>query len=168
MKAPQAQQVLLESELLGQPVAMQKDDEGVWSVRLTDGRQVTFKYCFLVDGTQVADPSNMYLSPDRGFKYSVASNPASPYNWASMGDIRHGRVSYDLNRQRRCYPRAPVEGQPLSWSCSWWRGHHGELVQGGWCRCHGRQADCRRAAEAVHHQLVTAENGGQELTTGER
>ena len=167
MKAPQAQQVLLESELLGQPVAMQKDDEGVWSVRLTDGMMETFKYCFVIDGTRVADPSNMYLSPDRGFKYSVASNPASPYNWASMGDIRHGRVSYDLNRHEACYA-APVEGQPR---------HEVVLVAGkddtveSWFKVGGADAMADRlASEGLLKPCIirslAAENGGQGLDDG--
>ena len=103
MKAPEAKQVMLKTELLAKPVAMQKNDEGVWSVRLTENVMETFKYCFVVDGMPVADASNMYLSPDKGFKYSIASNPASPYNFASMGDIEHGRTGYDLNRQVAMY-----------------------------------------------------------------
>jgi len=167
MKAPQAQQVLLESELLSQPVAMQRDDEGVWSVRLTDGMMETFKYCFVIDGTRVADPSNMYLSPDRGFKYSVASNPASPYNWASMGDIRHGRVSYDLNRHEACYA-APVEGQPL---------HEVVLVAGkddtveSWFKVGGADAMADRlASEGLLKPCIirslAAESAGQRLDVG--
>ena len=167
MKAPEAQKVLLESELLGQPVAMQKDDEGVWSVRLTDGMMETFKYCFVIDGTRVADPSNMYLSPDRGFKYSVASNPASPYNWASMGDIRHGRVSYDLNRHEACYA-APVEGQPL---------HEVVLVAGkddtveSWFKVGGADAMADRlASEGLLKPCIirslAAESAGQRLDVG--
>ena len=63
----------------------------------------TFRYCFVVDGTRVADPSNMYLSPDKGFKYSIADNPNSPFNFASQGDIEHGRTGYDLDRQEAWY-----------------------------------------------------------------
>jgi hypothetical protein len=63
----------------------------------------TFRYCFLVDGTPVCDPNNMYLSPDAGFKFSIADNPRSPFNFASQGQIEHGRVSYDLERQEAWY-----------------------------------------------------------------
>ena len=76
MKAPEAKEVLLQTELHDKPLAMQKDEESVWSVTLTEHAADVFKYCFLIDGTQVADPSNMYLSPDRGFKYSVCNSPA--------------------------------------------------------------------------------------------
>ncbi|MBQ6964819.1 MAG: hypothetical protein IJP82_03905 [Bacteroidaceae bacterium] len=96
-KAPGAKEVLLESELLEKPVPMQKDADGVWSIKMPSKVTDVFKYCFVVDGVQVADPSNMYLSPDKGFKYSVCNDPAAPYNFAAMGDIPHGKVSYDLN-----------------------------------------------------------------------
>ncbi len=109
MKAPEARRVTFESELLAQPVEMQKDADGIWSLRITEHAMETFKYCFVVDGMRVADPNNMYLSPDRGFKYSISNNPASPYNFASMGDMRHGRVCYNLNSHAALYS-TPIEG----------------------------------------------------------
>ena len=102
-KAPDARQVEFECELLPENIVMQRDSDGVWSTTLVDQLYETFKYCFVVDGTRVADPSNMYLSPDRGFKYSVADNPGSPFNFASQGDIPHGRTGYDLERQEAMY-----------------------------------------------------------------
>ena len=45
----------------------------------------------------------MYISPDAGFKYSIADNPKSPFNFASQGEIAHGRVSYDLQRNTAFY-----------------------------------------------------------------
>lgn len=65
-----------------------------------------------MDGTQVADPSNMYLSPDKGFKYSIADNPQSPFNFASQGDIAHGRVGYDVERQEAWY-MSPMPATPI-------------------------------------------------------
>ena len=97
MKAPDATEVLLETEMLDRPIKMEKGEEGVWQTTLTDENADVFKYCFVVDGTRVADPSNMYLSPDKGFKYSICNNPANPYNFATMGNIEHGRTGYDLN-----------------------------------------------------------------------
>ena len=102
-KAPEAKKVLLECEILPDDIEMQRDSDGVWSVLLTDYPFETFKYCFIVDGTRVADPSNMYLSPDEGFKFSVADNPVSPFNYASQGDIEHGRVAYELDRMEAWY-----------------------------------------------------------------
>jgi hypothetical protein len=102
-KAPDARKVELECDMLLDNVAMQRDSDGVWSVTLTDYLFETFEYCFVVDGMRVCDPNNMYLSPSQGFKYSIADNPASPFNFASQGDIPHGRIGYDLNRQEAWY-----------------------------------------------------------------
>lgn len=111
-KAPEAQKVELECEILPKPLPMEKDSDGVWNVTMTDFLFETFKYCFVVDGTQVADPSNMYLSPDKGFKYSIADNPQSPFNFASQGDIAHGRVGYDVERQEAWY-MSPMPATPI-------------------------------------------------------
>ncbi|MCR5679092.1 MAG: hypothetical protein K6G08_02630 [Prevotella sp.] len=112
-KAPNAQKVELECEVLPQPVAMERDSDGVWSTTRSDLVFETFKYCFVVDGTRVADPSNMFLSPDRGFKYSVADNPRSPFNFASQGNIAHGRISYDMERKEGWYTAPMQTGGPM-------------------------------------------------------
>ena len=110
-KAPEAKHVELECEVKPQNVVMQRDSDGVWTTTLNDCMFETFKYCFIVDGTRVADPQNMYLSPDRGFKYSIADNPYGPFSFAKMGDIPHGRTGYDLNRGEAWY-MSPMTGQP--------------------------------------------------------
>ena len=109
-KAPQARQVALEAEILPEDMAMERDSDGVWSVTLADFLFETFEYCFVVDGMRVADPYNMYLSPDKGFKYSIADNPRSPFNFASQGNIAHGHVSYDLERNEAWY-MSPTNGR---------------------------------------------------------
>ena len=110
-KAPNAQKVELECEILPDVLPMEKDSDGVWSVRMDDYATETFKYCFLVDGMRVADPCNMLLSPDRGFKYSVADSPYGPFSMASLGDIAHGRTGYDVERQEAWY-MSPMGNQP--------------------------------------------------------
>ena len=102
-KAPDAKKVELECEMLPENVAMERDSDGVWSVKMNDYLFETFKYCFVVDSMQVTDPSNMFISPDAGFKYSIVDNPKSPFNFASQGEISHGRVSYDLTRNTAFY-----------------------------------------------------------------
>jgi enterochelin esterase-like enzyme len=107
-KAPEAQKVEFDCEILPENVAMERDSDGVWSLTRSDILYETFEYRFIVDGTPVADPSNMFLSPEQGFKYSIADNPGSPFNFASQGDIQHGRVSYDLERGEAWYT-APMQ-----------------------------------------------------------
>lgn len=89
-KAESAKSVLLECELLQSPIEMKKGEDGIWSAKVQNMQDVTFKYCFVVDGMKVADPSNMYLSPDKGFKYSV-----SKAQLPDVGNIQSGTVQYD-------------------------------------------------------------------------
>ena len=102
LKAPEAQKVSLWLENF-KPFDMAKDNDGVWSITIEDKAADVFKYCFIVDGTKVADPSNMYLSPDKGFKYSLCNNPYNRYSFTTMGDIPHGSVRYDLTLQNGVY-----------------------------------------------------------------
>lgn len=90
IKAPEAKTVLFESELLSGPVVMQRDTDGVWNVTVNDAANTTYKYCFVVDGIKVADPNNMYLSPDKGFKYSISKAQIK-----ALGNVRHGIVTYN-------------------------------------------------------------------------
>ena len=103
INAPEAKSVTLESELLATPVALTKGDDGVWSVTLTDHVDDVFKYCFIVDGTKVADPTNMYLSPDQGFKYSIAYAPNNPYDVQKLGSIKFGTIAHDWNQNTATY-----------------------------------------------------------------
>ena len=111
MKAPEAKEVLLVAEPYSQPLRMVKDGEGVWTASVSagpGGQWQTFTYYFQVDGTAVADPNNMYLSPCKGFKPSVACHPDAAYSFVRMGDIAHGTVSYDLNKGEARY--VPASG----------------------------------------------------------
>ena len=111
-KAPEAKKVELVCDFLPEPRAMQRDSDGVWTVEMSEFAFETIKYCFVIDGTPVADPNNMYLSPDRGFKFSIAETPVSFFNYASQGDIPHGRVVYDLERGEASY-MSPMPPTPV-------------------------------------------------------
>ena len=111
MKAENAQKVMLKTDFADNPIEMQRDSDGVWSITLNDHALDTFEYYFIVDGMNVADPNNMYLSPAKGFKPSYTNSPFAPYSFAAMGNIEHGVVSYNLNRQTAMY-RSPAQGRP--------------------------------------------------------
>ena len=108
LKSEGAKEVKLKTELSKEPLAMQRGDDGIWSIRLTDCALETFEYYFLVDGTAVADPNNMYLSPCKGFKPSYTNSPYAPYSLTSMGNIKHGHVSYNPDRQIAWYLPADI------------------------------------------------------------
>lgn len=101
-KAENASNVSLKSELATALVPMKKNSDGVWEVTIKENVMKTFKYCFVGDNMPVADPSNMFLSPDKGFKHSVCQNPLSSYSFASMGNIEHGHIAYNLNQGQEC------------------------------------------------------------------
>ncbi|MBR5392462.1 MAG: hypothetical protein IK148_06360 [Prevotella sp.] len=101
-KAENAQQVTFCAEIFDKPLPMTKDADGVWSIELKKEQSANlfepFTYYFSVDGMAVADPNDMYLAPVKGFKPSIANHPSNEYNFAAMGDIPHGTVSYSRNR----------------------------------------------------------------------
>lgn len=112
MKAPDAKQVLFVSELLDQPLAMQKDTAGIWELELENHVNDTFTYYFLVDGTPVADPQNMYLAPSKGFKPSICDNPSNVYTYNAIGEKEHGVVRYNVGKDEACYiPAGYQEGK---------------------------------------------------------
>ena len=100
------------TELYERPLEMERDSDGVWSIELKEHALDNYEYYFDVDGTKVADPNNMYLSPCKGFKPSYTNSPYSPYSYTNMGDITHGVVSYNLNRggawYRKSFGQRPV------------------------------------------------------------
>ena len=110
MKAPNAKEVKLAAEVLPKPLLMQRDSDGIWTAELNENVYETFTYYYLVDGTPVADPENMYLAPSIGFKPSICNNPSNPYHYMNLTDMAHGTVSYDLNSQQACYH--PAGGKP--------------------------------------------------------
>ena len=110
MKAPDAKEVKLAGEIFGKPITMQRDSDGVWSTEIEEHIYEAFTYYFLVDGTPVADPQNMYLAPTKGFKPSICNNPAATFSYTNMAEMEHGVVSYDLNNQIAHY--IPTGGKP--------------------------------------------------------
>ncbi len=112
MKAPDAKQVSFVSELLDQPLAMQKDTAGIWELELENHVNDTSTYYFLVDGTPVADPQNMYLAPSKGFKPSICDNPSNVYTYNAIGEKEHGVVRYNVGKDEACYiPAGYQEGK---------------------------------------------------------
>lgn len=96
IKATEASSVLLEGEMLTEPMPMQRDSDGIWSLTLTDIIPDVYCYNFVVDGLKVADSQNMYLAPDRGFKRSVLNMPNALYS-AKGSNIIYSDVRYHVN-----------------------------------------------------------------------
>ena len=93
-RAADARNVEFESEMVEGRLPMRKDRQGVWSITITPKQPDIYRYCFVMDGTRVADAANMYLSPDKGFKYSIADVRGDRPAVQDLQDVAHGKVSY--------------------------------------------------------------------------
>ena len=110
-KAPEAKEVLLAGEIFGKSIAMQRDSDGIWTAKIEEHLYEAFTYYYIVDGTAVADPQNMYLAPSKGFKPSICNHPSNPYHYMNLAEMEHGIVSYDLNSGHACYLPAGGKAQ---------------------------------------------------------
>ena len=75
--APNAQEVKLAREG-SEPVAMQKDDKGVWTVNTAPLPPDYYGYSIIVDGVRSIDPFNHLLKPNLALhrKYGACSRAA--------------------------------------------------------------------------------------------
>ena len=94
LRAPQAEKVELECQMFEGTRPMTKDDEGIWSVNVTPHEPDIYPYAFIVDGTKIADPENMHIFPNEGFKSSLADVKGPQPHWQDLQDVPHGKISY--------------------------------------------------------------------------
>ena len=94
LRAPQAEKVELECQMFEGTRPMTKDDEGIWSVNVTPYEPDIYPYAFIVDGTKIADPENMHIFPNEGFKSSLADVKGPQPDWQDLQDVPHGKISY--------------------------------------------------------------------------
>lgn len=92
LKAPNAKCVELCGDWTGQNIAMNRGNDGTWSISLPAIPAGVWLYSFAVDGVNVPDPSNPEVAPQRQLKKNVLhvpSVPPAPWDWQ---DIPHGTV----------------------------------------------------------------------------
>jgi enterochelin esterase-like enzyme len=92
-RAPNAQEVKLAREG-AEPVAMQKDDSGVWSVTTPPLSPQYYGYSVVVDGVRSIDPYNHLLQPNllnTETMVHVPGPPSLPWEW---NDVPHGEVHH--------------------------------------------------------------------------
>ena len=93
LRAPNAQEVKLAREGT-EPLPMQKNDAGVWSVTTPPLSPDYYGYSFSVDGVRSLDPSNHGLVPNLispGNFVHVAGPPSLPWE---VNDVPHGEVHH--------------------------------------------------------------------------
>ena len=101
-QAPDAKEVKLDCQMLAQAAPMYKGENGVWTITVTPGKPDIYPYCFLVDGMQVADPNNMFIFPNEGFKNSLADVRGTVPSVQDIRDVPHGKVSYRYYHSTTC------------------------------------------------------------------
>jgi enterochelin esterase family protein len=91
--APNAQEVKLAREG-AEPLAMQKDDQGIWSVTTAPPAPNYYGYSFVADGVRLIDPSNPLLQPNLLSTESMVHVPGPPTLPWELNDIPHGEVHH--------------------------------------------------------------------------
>jgi enterochelin esterase-like enzyme len=92
-RAPNAQEVKLDREG-AESQAMQKDDQGVWSVTTPPLVPDYYGYSFIADGVSLADPSNPSLKPNLLSTESEVHVPGPASLPWELNDIAHGEVHH--------------------------------------------------------------------------
>ncbi len=96
-RAPNAQEVKLAREGT-EPIAMQKDDQGVWTVNTPPLSPDYYGYSIIVDGVRSLDPNNSGLVPNLlspGNFVHVAGPPSLPWE---LNDVPHGEIHHHFYR----------------------------------------------------------------------
>ena len=92
-RAPNAKEVQLAREG-AEPQAMQKDDQGVWSLTTTPLAPDYYGYSFVADGVRLIDPSNPLLTPNllaTGNAVHVPGPLSLPWE---LNDVPHGDIHH--------------------------------------------------------------------------
>lgn len=95
----------------GQGMAMEKDDQGVWELKVGPVKSGTYRYRFNIDGVAVNDPANGSVSESNGNTWSMVHVPGA--EWMDTRDVPHGAVaelvyhSKSIDRVRRMHVYTP-------------------------------------------------------------
>ena len=92
-QAADAKAVELDCQMFPQALPMTKGENGVWSITVTPGKPDIYPYAFVIDGTKIADPNNLFIFPNEGFKYSLADVRGPEPSVQDIQDVPHGKVS---------------------------------------------------------------------------
>ncbi len=97
LRDPNAKEVMFAREGT-QPVPMQKDDQGVWSITTEPLEPDYYGYTLVVDGVGLIDPSNSLIKPKLLFTQSMVHVPGpSSLPW-ELNDVPHGTVHHHFYR----------------------------------------------------------------------
>jgi enterochelin esterase-like enzyme len=98
--APNAQEVKLAREGT-EPVTMEKDDQGVWSVTTPALTPDYYGYSIIVDGARMLDPFNHLLIPNLIAPSSAVHVPAPGLPW-EVTAVPHGEIHHHFYKSAVC------------------------------------------------------------------
>ncbi len=96
-RAPNAQDVKLAREGT-QPLAMQKDDTGIWTVNTAPLPPDYYGYSIVVDGQRSLDPYNSLLKPNLLSTENMVHVQGPPSLPWELNDVPHGEVHHHFYR----------------------------------------------------------------------
>lgn len=91
--SPHAGKVELSGQFMAENLELAKGEDGVWSATVKIDKPDIYPYSFIVDGNNLADPSNPLIFPNERFKASLLEMP-DPSALYAAGDVPRGKVSY--------------------------------------------------------------------------
>jgi enterochelin esterase-like enzyme len=92
--APNAEKVEFECQMFEGVKPMVKGDRGVWSVTVKPDQPDIYPYSFIIDGTKIADPNNVEIFPNEGYKASLADVKGPEPDFQDLQKVPHGKVCY--------------------------------------------------------------------------
>ncbi len=116
--APNAQEVKLEREGT-EPVAMQKDEKGVWTVTTAPLVPDYYGYSIIVDGVRMLDPYNHLSVPNLLTPANAVHVPGPGLPW-ELSDVPHGEIHHHFykstvcNDERDYYVYTPPDYNPAA------------------------------------------------------
>jgi len=118
-RAPNAQEVKLAREGT-EPIAMQKDDQGIWTVNTPPLSPDYYGYSIIVDGVRSLDPNNSGLVPNLLSPGNFVHVPGPPSLPWELNDVPHGEVHHHFYKsavaadQRDFYVYTPPGYDPMA------------------------------------------------------
>ena len=99
-RAPNAQEVKLAREGSADPIAMQKDENGIWTVNTAALPPGYYGYSILVDGQRNIDPYNPRLQPNLLSTENMVHVPGPPSLPWELNDVPHGEIHHHFYKSK--------------------------------------------------------------------
>lgn len=101
-RAPNAQEVSVRREGTTEPLPMQKDETGVWTVNTAPLPPDYYGYSIVADGQRYIDPYNSLLKPNLLSTENMVHVPGPPSLPWELNDVPHGEVHHHFYRSTVC------------------------------------------------------------------